>query len=70
MHFALIFSRRCDYLKAKSQHLGRTQPNEAPCSCGSLVYLGFDYSDFSDMPSDVHRWVEVLRVCLLRFLLS
>jgi hypothetical protein len=26
------------------------------------VYLGFDYSDFSDMPSDVHRWVKVLRV--------
>ncbi len=53
---------RCDYLKAKSRRLGRTRPDQAPCSCGSLVYLGFDYSDFSDMPSAVHRWVRVLRV--------
>jgi len=56
-----ISADRCDYLKAKSRRLGRTRPDQAPCSCGSLVYLGFDYSDFSDMPSDVHRWVKVLR---------
>jgi hypothetical protein len=61
---SLILPRRCDYLKAKSRRLGRTRPDQAPCSCGSLVYLGFDYSDFSDMPSDVHRWVKVLRVRL------
>ena len=53
---------RCNYLKAKSRRLGRTRPDQAPCSCGSLVYVGFDYSDFSDMPADVRRWVRVLRV--------
>jgi hypothetical protein len=49
--------------KAKLRRLGRTvtRPDQAPCSCGSLVYLGFDYSDFTDMPSDVRRWVKVLR---------
>jgi hypothetical protein len=31
--------------------------------------LGFDYSDFSDMPSDVRRWVKVLRVSMLLLLL-
>jgi hypothetical protein len=53
---------RCDYLKAQSRRLGRSRPEQAPCSCGSLVYLGFDYSDFSDRASDVRRWVKVLRV--------
>ncbi len=24
--------------------------------------MGFDYSDFSDVPADVRRWVRVLRV--------
>lgn len=64
----VIPCRRCDYLKAKSRRLGRTRPDQAPCSCGSLVYLGFDYSDFSDMPSDVRRWVKVLRVRFFSFI--
>ncbi len=46
----------------------RTRPDDQikrPAAAAALsVHLGFDYGDFIDVPSDVRRWVKVLRVRL------